>query len=199
MSGITRRTFLRIAGTAGTLSLIGCATAPSTSKGARARVVIVGGGYGGSTAAKYLKLFDPSLDVTLSEKRKNYISCAGSNEVISGWHEMDWLRRSREGLRTNHGINLVQAKVVDIDPEKRIVELIDGTKIPYDRLVLSPGIVMRFDAIEGYDLKASKFILIVHGTVQEAERARNILMHSRAEESTVHSSLIDQQLLLTHQ
>ena len=156
MSGITRRTFLKVAGTASALSLIGCTTAPR--KGTKAKVVVVGGGYGGATAAKYLKLFDPSLDVTLIEKRKTYYSCYGSNEVISGWHDMDWLRRSSEGLRTKRGVNLIHAKVVDIDPVKRFVFLKDGTEIPYDRLVLSPGVDMRFDAIEGYDFKTSKFI-----------------------------------------
>ena len=156
MSGITRRTFLKVAGTASALSLIGCTTAPR--KGNKAKVVVVGGGYGGATAAKYLKLFDPSLDVTLIEKRKTYYSCYGSNEVISGWHDMDWLRRSSEGLRTRRGVNLIHAKVVDIDPVKRFVFLKDGTEIPYDRLVLSPGVDMRFDAIEGYDFKTSKFI-----------------------------------------
>ena len=63
-----------------------------------------------------------------------------------------------EGLRTKRGVNLIHAKVVDIDPVKRFVFLKDGTEIPYDRLVLSPGVDMRFDAIEGYDFKTSKFI-----------------------------------------
>jgi len=156
MLGTTRRDFLRIAGTLGALSLIGCSSAPI--KTTKAKVVVIGGGYGGATAAKYLKLFDPSLDVTLIEKRKTYLSCPGSNEVIAGWHDMDWLRRSLDGLRYNYGINLVHAKVVEIDPQKRIVELKDGTEIPYDRLILSPGVDMRYDAIEGYDLKATKTI-----------------------------------------
>lgn len=156
MLGITRRDFLRMAGAVGAIGLIGCTSNPS--KGAKAKVVVIGGGYGGATAAKYLKLFDPSLDVTLIEKRKTYLSCPGSNEVIAGWHEMEWLRRSRDGLQTNHGVNLIRAMAVEIDPQKRIVELKDGTEIPYDRLVLSPGVDMRYDAIEGYDLKASKSI-----------------------------------------
>ncbi len=156
MSGITRRTFLKVAGTAGALGLVGCSTAPS--KGTKAKVVVIGGGYGGSTAAKYLRLFDPSLDITLIEKLKTYYSCAGSNEVISGWHDLEWLRRSRDGLRTKLGVNLVRAKVVEIDPQRRLVSLKDGTDIPYDRLVISPGVDMRFDAIEGYDLNASKLI-----------------------------------------
>ncbi len=156
MTGTTRRTFLRMAGTAWTLGLVGCATAPR--KGTIAKVVVIGGGYGGATAAKYLKLFDPSLDVTLIEKRKTYLSCPGSNEVIAGWHDMDSLRHPLEGLRTHHGINLVHAKAVEINPQKRIIELKDGTGILYDRLVLSPGVDMRYDAIEGYDLKASKSV-----------------------------------------
>jgi len=158
MTGITRRTFLRMATTTGALGLIGCAAAPSKTAKKAARVVVVGGGYGGATAAKYLKLFDPSLDVTLIEKRKTYLSCPGSNEVLAGWRDMDSLRRPLEGLRTHHGIKLIQAKVVEINPQKHMVELKDGTEIPYDRLVLSPGVDMRYDAIEGYDLKASKFI-----------------------------------------
>lgn len=156
MTGITRRSFIRMASAAGALSLVGCAGAPP--KSAKAKVVVVGGGYGGATAAKYLKLFDPSLEVTLIEKRKTYLSCPGSNEVLAGWHGMDWLRRPLEGLRTHHGISLVHAKAVEIDPQKRIIELKDGTEISYDRLVLSPGVDMRYDAIEGYDLKASKSV-----------------------------------------
>jgi len=158
MTGITRRTFLRMATTASALSLVGCAAAPTKTAKANARVVVVGGGYGGATTAKYLKLFDPSLDVTLIEKRKTYLSCPGSNEVLAGWRDMDSLRRPLEGLRIHHGIHLVRAKAVEIDPQKRIVELKDGTEIPYDRLVLSPGVDMRYDAIEGYDLKASKTV-----------------------------------------
>ena len=156
MSGINRRKFLQLAGTLGALGLAACTTAPR--KGAKAKVVIVGGGYGGSTAAKYLKLFNPLLDVTLVEKMKHYYSCAGSNEVISGWHDLDWLLRSRDGLQTKLGVKLVKAKAVEIDPQNRLVILKDGSELPYDRLVLSPGVDMRFDAIDGYDLKTSKFI-----------------------------------------
>ncbi|MDD5035439.1 MAG: FCSD flavin-binding domain-containing protein [Methylococcaceae bacterium] len=157
MTGITRRSFLALAGTAGALSLMGGCAATSTQS-ARRKVVVVGGGYGGATAAKYLKLFDPGLDVTLIEKRKTYYSGPGSNEVLAGWHELAWLRRSQEGLQKNHGVHLIHGKVTEIDPERRSVELKDGSEIPYDRLVLSPGVDMRFDAIEGYNLKASKRI-----------------------------------------
>ncbi|MFM8332734.1 MAG: FCSD flavin-binding domain-containing protein [Candidatus Methylumidiphilus sp.] len=156
MTGVTRRFFLKMAVTAGALGLVGCATTPKNS--AKPKVVVIGGGYGGATAAKYLKIFDPSIDVSLIEKRKTYLSCVGSNEVIAGWQGMERLRRANDGLQKNHGINLIHAKAVEIDPKKRIVELKDGTEIPYDRLVLSLGVDMRYDAIEGYDLKASKIV-----------------------------------------
>lgn len=162
MTGISRRTFLSLTGTAAALGLTDCSwladKKPRPGAINKAKVVVVGGGYGGATAAKYLKIFNPYLDVTLIEKRKTYLSCVGSNEVLSGWHGMDWLRRPLSGLQSLHGVNLVHGKVVQIDPRKRIVELKDGSELPYDRLVLSPGADMRFDAIEGYDMKASKLV-----------------------------------------
>jgi sulfide dehydrogenase [flavocytochrome c] flavoprotein subunit len=138
------------------MNLIGCARKPLNTT--QAKVVVVGGGYGGATAAKYLKLIDPSLDVTLVERRKTYLSCPGSNEVLAGWHETSWMRRPREALQKNYGIRLVHGKAMEIDPEKKLVELKDGSEIAYDRLILAPGVDMRWDAIEGYDLQASKIV-----------------------------------------
>lgn len=157
MTGLSRRTLLKGVSAFGLLGLAGCSVTPPKTN-AQGKVVVVGGGYGGATTAKYLKMLNPALDVTLIEKRKSYISCAGSNEVLAGWHSMDWLKRPLDGLARNYGVKVVLGKVVDIDPQKRYVELKDGTEFPYDRLVLSPGVDMRYDAIEGYDLKASKTI-----------------------------------------
>jgi sulfide dehydrogenase [flavocytochrome c] flavoprotein subunit len=156
MSGISRRNFLALGAAVGASGLFGCARKPLNTT--QAKVAVVGGGYGGATAAKYLKMLDPSLDVTLVEKRKTYYSCPGSNEVLAGWHEPSWLRRPRDGLQKNYGIRLVHGKVMEIDPEKKLLELKDGSEIPYDRLILSPGVDMRWDAIEGYDLQASKIV-----------------------------------------
>jgi sulfide dehydrogenase [flavocytochrome c] flavoprotein subunit len=156
MTSITRRDFLGMVTAAGALGLVGCASTPP--KHTKAKVVVVGGGFGGATAAKYLKLFAPSLDVTLIEKRKSYLSCPGSNEVLAGWRDMASLRCPHDRLQTQHDIHLVHAKVIEINPQRRVVRLKDGAEIPYDRLILSPGVDMRYDAIEGYDLKASKVI-----------------------------------------
>lgn len=142
-----------MAGAAGTLSLFGCAG--STLKPSRARVVVIGGGYGGASAAKYLNSFDPSLEVTLVEKRRDYLSCPGSNEVLAGWHQLEWLRRSYDALVENHDIRLVHDAAAAIDAGRRIVRLKSGLELPYDRLILSTGVDFRWNAIEGYDEAAS--------------------------------------------
>ena len=149
LHGITRRTFLGTAGTAAAMAVLGCNGKPL--RAAMAKVVVVGGGYGGATAAKYLKLFDPLLDVTLIEKTAEYyLSCPGSNEVLAGWQGLEWLRRSHDSLRKRHGIRLVHGEAAAIDAKRRRVRLRDGPEIFYDRLILSPGIDFRWDAIEGY-------------------------------------------------
>jgi sulfide dehydrogenase [flavocytochrome c] flavoprotein subunit len=154
MPGLTRRTFIVAVGTAGALSLFGCAG--KTRNATKAKVVVIGGGYGGATAAKYLKIFDPSLEVTLIEKKTGYLSCPGSNAVLAGWHELEWLRRSHDSLHEDHGVRLVRGKAVGIDAKRRIVRLKDGAELPYDRLILAPGIDFRWGAIEGYDEAASR-------------------------------------------
>lgn len=151
MTGFDRRHFLKLAGA--TL-LSGC-SGNKVRPPSKARVVVVGGGYGGATAAKYLKLLEPTLDVILVEKQHGYLSCPGSNEVLAGWHELDWLRRSHAGLETTHAIRVVHALVDAIDDTRRSLHLADGVTLSYDRLILSPGIVMRWDAIEGYDEQTS--------------------------------------------
>jgi sulfide dehydrogenase [flavocytochrome c] flavoprotein subunit len=143
-----------MAGAASALSLLGCAG--RAFRPTKAEVVVIGGGYGGASAAKYLKILDPSLDVTLIEKRPDYLSCPGSNEVLAGWHQLEWLRRSYDALCEDHGIRLIRDKAVAIDPGRRLVRLKSGSELSYDRLILSPGIDFRWDAIEGYDEAASE-------------------------------------------
>ena len=87
-----RRDFLKLAGA---ISLAGCAT---TSAPAKARVVVVGGGFGGATAAKYLRLWDPSIDVVLVEREAGFVSCPISNLVLAGYAGMQDISRGREGL-----------------------------------------------------------------------------------------------------
>lgn len=153
MTGFTRRNFVATAGAACTLALVGCAG--RTLSGARAKVVIIGGGYGGATAAKYLKILEPDLDVSLIEKTAGYLSCPGANEVLASWHDLEWLRRSHDGLVHRYAIRVIRGKAVGIDIKRRVVRLQDDSQLPYDRLILAPGIDFRWNAIEGYDERAS--------------------------------------------
>ncbi len=117
-----------------------------------ARVVVVGGGYGGASCARALRQVGPKLDVTLVEANAEYLSCPFSNPVVAGLREMDGQRFTLRGL---DGIRLVQARATAVDPAAREVRF-DGGALPYDRLVLSPGIEMRFDALPGYDAAAAE-------------------------------------------
>jgi sulfite dehydrogenase len=137
-----RRDFLKLAGAA---SLAGCAT-PAPSK---ARVVVVGGGFGGATAAKYIRMWDPSVDVVLVERDTQFVSCPISNLVLAGYASMQDISRSYYGLR-GHGVQVVQDEVVAIDPAKKTVRLARGSDLAYERLIVSPGIDFNFGEVEGY-------------------------------------------------
>ena len=129
-------------------ALGGCATtggAPSA-----ARVVVVGGGFGGATAAKYIRLWsDNTLDVVLVEPSRNFMSCPMSNLVVGGLRQLSDITLSYDGLRSKHGVTVVHDMVAAIDAEKKTVKLANGGEIRYDKLVLSPGIDLMFDEIQG--------------------------------------------------
>ncbi len=146
-----RRQFVQTlaAGSAlGSLGLLtGCA---STSGGSGPHVVIVGGGYGGATAAKYTRLFsEGKVRVTLIEPNARFISCPISNLVIGGLKDMDYITHSYENLQKRHGVRLVTDTVTVIDPDKRVVQLASGSEIAYDRLIVSPGIDFMWETLPG--------------------------------------------------
>ncbi len=115
-----------------------------------ARVVVVGGGYGGATAAKYLRLLsDASVSVTLIEPEPFFISCPLSNLVLGGSHTLSELTVSYESLQKQHGISLIKDWVTSIDRIKKQVQLKSGQVLAYDKLVLSPGIGLMMDSVEG--------------------------------------------------
>ncbi len=157
MAPISRRSFIKWAGEISARGTVGCSVNhPSTgSRREKARVAVVGGGFAGASAAKYLKLLNPELEVTLVEQQANYLSCPGSNEVIAGLKQPDELRRKYDILRNVQGIQTVTAEAQTIDTARRTVSLADGSAIPYDRLIVAPGIDFRWDAIDGYDETAS--------------------------------------------
>ena len=142
-----RRQLLKLAGAAGALSLAGCAGMGSGAR--KARVVVVGGGYGGATAAKYLRLWDPAIEVVMVERESMFTSCPMSNLVIGGNRARDEMRRSYDGLG-RHGVRVVNDEVAAVDSAKKTVALARGGTLAYDRLVVSPGIDFNFGEIEGY-------------------------------------------------
>ncbi len=127
-------------------SLGGCAT-PAASKG---RVVVVGGGWGGATAAKYLRVFsEGTIQVTLVEPNRQFVSCPISNLVLGGSRTLDELTIRYDGLG-RHGVQVVHDTVRAIDAEKKTVRLASGGSLPYDRLVVSPGIEFMFETVQGF-------------------------------------------------
>jgi NADPH-dependent 2,4-dienoyl-CoA reductase/sulfur reductase-like enzyme len=140
-----RRELLKLAGAAGALSLAGCAGMGGAPK---ARVVVVGGGYGGATAAKYLRLWDPAIEVVMVERESMFTSCPMSNLVIGGNRSIDQIRRGYDGL-ARHGVRVVNDEVTAVDGAKKTVTLARGGALSYDRLIVSPGIDFNFGEIEG--------------------------------------------------
>ena len=138
-----RRDFLKLAGA---VSLAGCATAAPS----KARVVVVGGGFGGATAAKYLRLWDPALEVVLVERANMFTSCPISNLVLAGFTAMDDIRQGYDGLR-RHGVRVVNDEVTAIDAARKSIALERGGNLSYDRLVVSPGIDFTYGDIQGYE------------------------------------------------
>ena len=129
-----------------TLGLLGCAT-PLPSK---ARVVVVGGGYGGATAAKYVRMLsDYQIDVVLIEPNKAFVSCPISNLVIGGSKTLADITTPYDALASKHGVQVVQDYVTAIDAGKKTLTVAGGGSIRYDKLILSPGIDLMFNTVEG--------------------------------------------------
>ncbi|WIM06766.1 MAG: NAD(P)/FAD-dependent oxidoreductase [Candidatus Nitricoxidivorans perseverans] len=152
---LERRSFLKLlgmgagAGAVGAVGLAGCASKPVAVHGKK--VVVVGGGYGGTIAAKYIRMMDPTLEVTLIERNDHFVSCPFSNLVLGGMMpDLSKLTIKYDKLAANHGIKVVQAEVTGVDPVAHTVTTSKGV-FPYSRLVLSPGIEFRTDEIKGYD------------------------------------------------
>jgi NADPH-dependent 2,4-dienoyl-CoA reductase/sulfur reductase-like enzyme len=126
---------------------------PSFAQGA-ARVVVIGGGFGGASCARALRQADPKLQVTLIEPKTFYFACPFSNEAIAGLREFEAQQFNYDRIAAE-SVTVVAQTAVKVDAHARTVGLADGTSLGYDRLVLSPGISMRFDALPGYDEAAA--------------------------------------------
>ncbi|HQU80281.1 MAG TPA: NAD(P)/FAD-dependent oxidoreductase [Azonexus sp.] len=142
-----RRDFLKAGAAAGAMaSLYGCAGGGKAS----GHVIVVGGGYGGATIAKYLRMWsEGGVQVTLIERNPTFISCPISNLVIGGTKTMEDITVSYDGLKNKWGVRVIQDEVVAVDAAKRSISLKAGGAMTYDRLVLSPGVDFMWDQIPG--------------------------------------------------
>lgn len=141
------------------LSLLGASAAalaaPRLARGAAGKVVVVGGGFGGATAARYLKAADPALEVTLIEPAERFYTCPFTNLYLGGLVPFEQLGHGFDGL-VAAGVRHVRATAEAVDGSAKTVRLSDGTTLAYDRLVLSPGIDIKWGALAGYDEAAAE-------------------------------------------
>ena len=156
MKNLTRRNFVQMVGTFGAASSLLGWPAVTLAGNATGRVVIVGGGFGGASCAKYLSRMSPGLEITLVERDAQYITCPFSNAVLGGLYDIDYITHGYDAMRDSHGVSVVHDSATGIDPAAKTVSLAGGSTVPYDRLVVSPGIDIQWGAVEGYDQAASQ-------------------------------------------
>ena len=151
---MNRRNFVKAAGAATAVGLVGV---PHIALGNSKKVVIVGGGTAGGTAANYLKRLDSSIEVTIVEPNEHYYTCYFSNEVIGGERDLDSIKVSYDGLK-GHGVNFVKDSAAGIDGAKKVVKTAGGKELPFDRCIVAPGIELMYDKIEGYSAEAAETV-----------------------------------------
>ncbi len=156
MNGIKRRGFIQLAGS-GALA-VGTLGFPGLALGATRKVVVIGGGVGGCTAAKYLRKLDPKIEVTLVTPKDSYTSCFMSNEVLSGDRSLQSITFGYDELKSRYGVKVVIDSAVGIDPAQKVVQTAGGGKLGYDACVVSPGVDFKWDAIQGYDADVAETI-----------------------------------------
>ncbi|CAA9394718.1 MAG: Flavocytochrome c:sulfide dehydrogenase [uncultured Ramlibacter sp.] len=161
---VQRRSFLQ---SSAALSLLGLGACASTSSiPSKARVVVVGGGYGGATAAKYVRLLsEQKIDVVLIEPNDAFVSCPISNLVLGGSRKMAEITVPYSNLARRHGVTVVKDMARSIDTARKSVTLAGGATIGYDKLVVSPGVDLLFSGIENLQAAQSA------GTVLQAWKA----------------------------
>jgi len=143
---LNRREFVKwMAASTGAAAVAGCAGMGGSSAG---RVVVIGGGYGGATAARYIRLWAPDIEVTLVERNDTFVSCPISNLVLGGNTQMGNITMAYDGLKAR-GVRIVRGEAVAVDASAKQVRLVDGSSLAYDRVIVSPGIDFIYDQIPG--------------------------------------------------
>jgi NADPH-dependent 2,4-dienoyl-CoA reductase/sulfur reductase-like enzyme len=153
MTGLTRRQFGLFAGaSAAALSLPTYLRAQG-----KPRVVVIGGGAGGATAARYIaKDSDGAIDVTLIDDSEMFTTCFFSNLYVGGYRSFESITHSYDTLQSSYGITKVTGRASSVDRAAKTVTMADGSSIPYDRLVVSPGIDLIWDSVAGYSEELSE-------------------------------------------
>ena len=155
MRKISRKNFLQIAGVAGASAAFGPLSGGLLAqKKAKARVVVVGGGFAGATCARYIRRYASDIDVTLIEPVSTYHTCPMSNAVIGGLKNMSYIAQNYKTL-ASHGIQIVSDTVTEIDAAGKKLTLKNGSSLSWDFLVVAPGIDFKWGEVEGYDEQAS--------------------------------------------
>jgi NADPH-dependent 2,4-dienoyl-CoA reductase/sulfur reductase-like enzyme len=183
MTNLNRRQFATIFG-AGTLAL---AMPTYLRAQGKPRAVVIGGGAGGATAARYIaKDSGGEIDVTLIDASDQYTTCFFSNLYIGGYRDFASITHSYEGLEKNYGITKVTGMAMSVDRAARMVKMADGAEIPYDRLIVAPGIDLVYDSVEGYSEEAAQIAphswkagpqtKLLHDKLNALEDGQNIVM-----------------------
>jgi sulfide dehydrogenase [flavocytochrome c] flavoprotein chain len=155
MVDLNRRQFIKVLGGTSLFASLGF---PTTTLAQGSSVVVIGGGFGGATCAKYIRRYGPGIGVTLIEPNEKYITCPFSNTVLSGINTMDFITQDYNILHKKHGVSVIHDMATAIDPVGKKVTLNGGKLLSFDRLVVSPGIDFRWDQIEGYHEAASEIM-----------------------------------------
>jgi sulfide dehydrogenase [flavocytochrome c] flavoprotein subunit len=164
----SRRDVLRLAGAATVAA--GLTPARRAFSQVPGNVVVVGGGFGGATAAKYLSR--AGVNVTLVEQNSTFATCPFSNTVLGGLNDIGAITHSYDGIRAS-GVSVVHDRATGIDPDARSVALAGGGAVSYDRLIVSPGIDFKWDVIEGYDEAAAEIMPHAWKAGSQTELLRN--------------------------
>jgi sulfide dehydrogenase [flavocytochrome c] flavoprotein chain len=149
---VNRRQFVSVSVAAGASAALCCA--PAIAQGS-SRVVVIGGGFAGATCARQLKRLDQKIHVALVEANPTFIACPFSNAVIAGFRDLNAQLFTYQNVAAD-GIALASTRATAVEPGARIISLADGQRLSYDRLVLAPGIDIRWDALPGYGEAAAE-------------------------------------------
>ena len=177
MTRVTRRQFGQLLGTTAAACTLGM---PYLAFAATGKVVVIGGGAGGATVARYLaKDSMGAVDVTLIEPSRRYYTCYFSNLYLGGFREYESIGHSYGQLASRHGINVIHDWATGVDASAKTVALGSGEKLPYDRLVIAPGIDFKFDSVPGYSVAAQSRMPHAYRSGTQAQLLKSKILNMR--------------------